>query len=152
MPRGGGMNLIPKQIFVRVDVRALRAIADVNKSVVFGVGRQPVEKAVNVETIEGDGDSISLERTHGRVQLLIKLVAILRGSGVKGAGAVSIILVVGNEPERRNVRHKNRNRTGAGQTINQSPHPLGGRDYVVRAVVVKEIVAAAPDNKKRGRI
>src|SRR5437762_1671882 len=114
MAGGGGMNVVPEKVLVRINRLELGAIANIDESHILGICSQSVEEPKDVVAIKRDGDRLTGQRVDSGVQLRVQLQPVFGGSGVQSGRLRHVVLVVRNEPEWWNVRHENVKGAGPG--------------------------------------
>ena len=152
MAGGCGMKVVPKNIFIRIDIFSLGRVSNVHESVVLRICGDPVGEAVNIEPVKRHRDALTRQGADGGIKLGIELISISSGRRVQSSSRFGIVVVVRHETERRDVRHEDRNDSGAPQFFHQSRDPLRRAGDVFGAVIVEKIVRAAPDDIKRSGV
>lgn len=79
MTGGGGMEIVPEKIGIRVYGRiTLRRVADVRETVPSRIRCHVQEEPPNVETVELDIDSLSGERADRGIERRVQLRTVIR--------------------------------------------------------------------------
>src|SRR5437588_11459027 len=147
MTAGGRMNIIPEKIFVRIDPGcALGRINCVDEVVMCGLAQDPNRAQPGIEGVNMNGNPAPGESANGRSNDGIETIAIDGGSVVKCQDPGWIAERIRNRAEGWNIRDEKIPGAGVGQPHDQTSDTISCVDCALRAVIIKEIVAAAPKN------
>ena len=69
VPGSGGVKVVPKKIFVRIDGLALRTVDDIGEAVILWIRREPVTEPIGIEPVKCDRDPLSREGGNGGVEI-----------------------------------------------------------------------------------
>ena len=143
----GRMNIIPEKIFVRIHPRlALGRINGVDEVVLRRLAQDADHTEPDIQVVNMDGNSITLEPANDRPNGRTELGAVTRRSLVEACDPVGIAEGVRDGAKWRNIRDEKVSRPGVGQAYNQHADAGGGIGHTLGAVIIKQIVAAAPKN------
>src|SRR5207248_3295289 len=130
----------------------LRRINSVDEAVAPGLAQYADHIEPDIKGVNLNGNSGSDQSATGRNNDGIELVAIIGGCEVKFRHPSGIAERIWDRAERRDIGDEEISRASVGQPHDQSSDAISRVDYILGAVIIEEIVAAAPDYVERIRI
>ena len=141
MPRRCRVEVVPKEIFVRVYILALGGVGFVRETITRRIGHEADEERPDVQPVQLDLNALRRQHAHRGIEIGVQLGAVIRrGSETRCAS------------NRRHVWHDEFTRARRGEPAHQHCLPRRGCGHVRRAIVVEKIVGAAPHREQRCRI